>query len=316
MLALKIALTGSLVWYIVHTVPLSKVVPALRQAHLPDVFAAFAALLVARGLMGLRMKRVTDQQGMSLKVSQLIGISLASTFYGTFLPGSLSGGLIRWYRISRKDGKPTEALAAIGFDRLMDTMTAAIFGLGCWLLSAQARPRFVIGLGLLGATLGCLFLYFLAFHAQGSRLTSNSVGRLLKPRIPSWLREKLKIIFDASKQYHGLPAAELASIFSLSLLIHWISTAAFVFLGWSLGIHLTLIDFGWIRSAWLLLAMLPITIAGLGLREGSFLIFLKPYGVAGPQVIALSCLRLATSLAIAALGGLLELRYLRRQHKA
>lgn len=310
---LKVAFTGSLLWYIIATVPLSKVLPALQQARLPDVYAALTALLVARGLMGLRMKRVTDQQGMSLKVSQLIGISLASTFYGTFMPGSLSGGLVRWYRISRQDGKPTAALAAIGFDRLMDTMTGALFGLGCWLLSAQARQRWVIGSCLFGAAIGCLFLYYLAFHSHGFRRTSNALGRPIKAYIPVWLREKLQIIFDASKQYHNLPPVELASILCLSLLIHLVATAAFVFLGRSLGMHLAWIDFGWIRSAWLLLAMLPITIAGLGLREGSLLFFLKPYGIAGHQVIALSCLRLATSLVIAALGGVLELRFLRKQ---
>ena len=174
----------------------------------------------------------------------------------------------------------------------------------------------MVGSALFAATAGCTFIYFLAFHVHGSRLTSNSVGRLIKPRIPAWLRDKLKIIFDASRQYHDLKVGTLAWLLLLSVLIHWITTVAFAFLGWSLGMHLALIEFGWIRSCWLLLAMLPITIAGLGMREGSLLYFMGPYGVGGPQIIALACLRLATSLTIAAIGGLLELRYLRWRRKA
>jgi hypothetical protein len=145
----KYVFTALLVWWILRTVPLAHIVEAIRNSHTQDVLAGILALVVARPIMALRMKRITDQQGLSLTVPQLIEISLVSTFYGTFLPGSLSGGLIRWHRIASQDQKPTAALTAIAFDRLMDTITAVTFGLVCWIASAPERN--FVGLGLVTA---------------------------------------------------------------------------------------------------------------------------------------------------------------------
>jgi uncharacterized membrane protein YbhN (UPF0104 family) len=91
----KIALTAALVAYILRTAPIAEIVEALQDARFFYMLPAILALLVSRVLMGCRMKRVTDHQGMSLTIPQLVGISLTSTFYGTFLPGSLGGSLVR-----------------------------------------------------------------------------------------------------------------------------------------------------------------------------------------------------------------------------
>jgi hypothetical protein len=55
--------------------------------------------------------------------------------------------------------------------------------------------------------------------------------------------------------------------------------------------------------------MVPISVSGLGIREGASLLLLLPYGVPGEKALALSFLIFATTLLlIGALGGLLEAR--------
>jgi hypothetical protein len=57
--------------------------------------------------------------------------------------------------------------------------------------------------------------------------------------------------------------------------------------------------------------MIPISISGLGVREGALLFLLKPYGVWGEEALALSLIIFGiTVLLIGAIGGLLEGRKL------
>ena len=304
----KIAVTMLLLGYVLRTVPLPSITQALRGANVFYVLLALAALLMSRILMGCRMKGITDHQGMSLTIPQLIAISLTSTFYGTFLPGSLGGGLIRWHRLSRKDQKPSAALAAIAFDRLIDTLAAAAIGFACWLLSASGRLRLPVGAALLASFLGCVGLYLAVFHAKGSTFASRAVRAGAKLPVPPFLRKKLSSLFESTRNYHTLPVGALLSLFGLSLVIHLVGTLSFSFTARALAIHLAFVDFAWIRAFAILAAMLPVTVAGLGVREGAALALMGPYGISTASIVAFSVVRLMTSLVIAGIGGLVELK--------
>ena len=65
----------------------------------------------------------------------------------------------------------------------------------------------------------------------------------------------------------------------------------------------------------MLVAILPISVAGLGVREGAMVILLAPCGVAAADALTYALLAFATTiLAVGLLGGLLEaIRLLRGQ---
>ena len=72
-------------------------------------------------------------------------------------------------------------------------------------------------------------------------------------------------------------------------------------------------NIGWVRSVVLLIGMLPVALAGFGVREGSLIAALQPYGVTAAQAVALSFLLFGRDLLSAAVGGLAEARsFLRR----
>jgi uncharacterized protein (TIRG00374 family) len=304
----KYVFTALLVWWILRTVPLAHIVEAIRNSHTQDVLAGILALVVARPIMALRMKRITDQQGLSLTVPQLIEISLVSTFYGAFLPGSLSGGLIRWHRIASQDQKPTAALTAIAFDRLMDTITAVTFGLVCWIASAPERN--FVGLGLVTAFLGVTAVYLIAFHPGGSHATFTSVGKRIQPLIPAFARRKLELLSKAASHYHTIRGRSLAVVFALSMAVHVLGTLSFAFLARSLGMEIPFMELAWIRICAMLIGMVPFTIGGLGMQEGALLILFRPYGYPAPAIVALSFMKLVSNFLVASLGGMLELQQL------
>ena len=71
------------------------------------------------------------------------------------------------------------------------------------------------------------------------------------------------------------------------------------------GLGLGLFELGWVRSAITTLGMLPLTLAGLGVREGAMISLLAPYGVTPVVAVTFSLLLFLTGVVVALAGGAL-----------
>ena len=85
--------------------------------------------------------------------------------------------------------------------------------------------------------------------------------------------------------------------------------------GTILKIRVSFEDYVWIVALVSLAQVLPITLAGLGVREGLFAFLLKQYGVPATTSIALSLTVFSVTLLFGILGGGLELINIYRNSK-
>lgn len=82
--------------------------------------------------------------------------------------------------------------------------------------------------------------------------------------------------------------------------------AAFYCFGLALHLPLSIAVAGWARTVVALAGMLPVSVGGLGVREGSLIAVLHPYGIPAPTAAALGLLLFARELAAALAGGVIE----------
>jgi uncharacterized membrane protein YbhN (UPF0104 family) len=104
----------------------------------------------------------------------------------------------------------------------------------------------------------------------------------------------------------------------LSLTSHGLGVTAFTLLAHSIGLDVGFETFAWVRSATILATMIPISVMGIGVREGVLVYLLTPRGVESPSAVALSFLVLAATVLTPALfGGLVEMErlILRKQRR-
>ncbi len=307
----KIGCTAGLLAYLFHKIPLAEVFQSIASADIAFFVLSSAALLLMRFLAAQRMKLLASVHGIKLRAADIFEINVVSSYYGLLLPGSLAGGAVRWYKLSRHQQQGGGALAAIAFDRMSEII--AMLGLGClfWLIDAPSSRVYPAGLGLLAAFLLFFGIVFTAFHAQGFRLMSpiRRLSRLfLAAPLAAPLRAPLEKLSAAMQQYLGLSIGFFLKIAAWSIASQLAGTFSFVWLARSLDLHAPAVAIGWIRVYAVLLTMLPISISGLGVREGALVLMLAPYGDTGANAMALSFLRLAGTLLIAGIGGLYELR--------
>ncbi|HXV37920.1 MAG TPA: lysylphosphatidylglycerol synthase transmembrane domain-containing protein [Myxococcota bacterium] len=302
----RLAAGGAILALLFRKVPLAEVASVLRGCDLGWALAGLALSLLAHWLVALRLRVIADHHALGLSTAQLFEINLVARFYGLFVPaGSVGAIAIRVFQLGQLRGRLSAATIAIAMDRVVATLALALVGACFWLLDAPPRAEvWLIAMGVVVAALGVPIALVLA----GAReLLPAAVHRAL----PSQLARRVERLIDELASWREMRAAAAAHIIALSLLAHLLGVAGFGALAAAIDMNAPLVSLGWIRSAMMLAAMLPISVAGIGVREGAALLTLPALGVAGPQAIGFSLLVFAvTTLAVGAIGGLAEARRL------
>jgi len=302
---LKAGISAGILWYILLNIPFSNILTLLKTADLRWFLLAFLCALSFSYCHALRMKIFTANQGMSLSVMQIFNIGLSSNFYSLFLPGgSLSGGPIRWYKLSQVDNMPAQALVSMVYNRIVHITTITGVGFLFWILDPSLKKDNSAGWLLAAAAIILVAFHFLALGKHTSSFLETWLHRI--SFIPQWIREKIKKILNSARQTQNLSPKSWFSIWVFSALGDAFGICSFYLLALALGVELNLIHWGWIRSSVVLLTLLPISIAGLGIREGAFVILLGPFGIEPTSAVAYSFILFIQILVLAGLGGLIE----------
>ena len=182
-------------------------------------------------------------------------------------------------------------------NRLTESLTTVCIGIALGLISAKESAAHSVALLALLAT--ALALVGLALAADQLAHGVES-GR--------WSRSsRARSLAASARAFRQLPPRSALRIFALSLLGHSLGIAVWLGLARSLGLTLSLPGLGWVRSAVQTANMLPISISGLGVREGALVVLLGPYAVSSADAVALSFLVFGLALLYGLLGGVLEL---------
>jgi uncharacterized protein (TIRG00374 family) len=309
---IRYLLVGILFSGVLYAVPVKKIWAVLRTCYIIPLILSIVILLVSRLLASLRTKSLTDSQELSLSIFRIFEISCTSTLYGMALPGSFSGGVIRWYRLSQQNSNRAGAFAVLAAERVVDFFVLAIVGILCWIGDITETVQPILFWGLTIVAIVCLLMIFFTFSFRRVLMEQPWLApdRFLF-WLPDFIVDGIKRILSAFEQYHKLGRGKIFLLFAISFAFHAIVTVAFYMMAISLDLGVSLITVGWIRACTVLLTALPITPSGLGIREVSSVILLVPLGVPAAHAVAFSLLQFLGLLSIATIGAIFEaLRYL------
>ena len=295
----KLGVTGTILYLIFTFVPFAEVVRSIRMARIPYLLSAAMVVMVGPYLSAWRLKLLTDAQGLPFSAFQIARVNFVAAFYGLALPGQLAGGAIRWRRLWLLERRKEEILAAIVYGRIIHLVVMCLMGLA---FLAADLPR--------GVEPGAIpsLLVLLAFLVVVTWVGVRA-DRL------RWLRRRSSDaesfagrLAAATSLYRRLPRRKVVAVFAFATAENIAGVLGVLFLAASLEIDVGWITLGWIRSVVQAVTSLPLSISGLGVREGGMIVLLEPHGISGAKAVALSFLMLGRSLLLGAVGGLLEAR--------
>lgn len=290
-------------------IPIEEVIRTILTADILNVALGLAFGFVATFFSALQMWILISKQGIQLEILGVWEVHLAAKFYSQFAAGNIVASGFKWFRFSKPDGKPAEALAAIGFFRLLLIFLNIATGLFFWLLSGQGAIQInwiwlivlVLGLTLIWIVITRYSLpVYKWMKAWGGERFNRAGWHAVFKRLDKFIL--------AVAAYADLNARDI--LFLIFTGIAAITSGVFSqqFLGRSVGIELSFWDMGWIRAVLILLTQLPFAVAGgLGIREVSVVFMLTTfYGIDASLSLAFSFMLFVRSIVIGLTGGVLE----------
>lgn len=304
--AVRLAFTAALLWIVWQMVEgdWDDVITTLRGISLPLLTLTFLNELLGRFIMACQTRLSMQVHGARYSKLVMFAINLKTMFFAFFLPGDLSGAGVKWYLISRLEGKRAETLAAMVYVRMVSLSVVLLTGLSAMLIDWPFEDRSALLYLLL--SLALVLSAILALHLQLTQAWWDSL--LASPcaaRLGSGVLGRLNKLHDAFLAVSIYNWRDILTLWGFSFTVKLSATVSFWLGARALGIDLGFVALLWIHSAVEIVQFLPISIAGLGSRDIAVIYMLGLFDVPEGTALGFSLLLFALRLAMVALGGLL-----------
>jgi uncharacterized protein (TIRG00374 family) len=283
----------------------------IRAARLNLALAASLAVPCLVGLLALRWSIFLRQQSIRIPFDRVLLLTWAGQFFNSILPGSTGGDVFKIYQACRDvPERKSAAAASVIVDRivaLLALLILACVGIGTGipreLVALISWPHFSTWWW------SALIVLVLAATWVGWRILSNGRARDFLNRVVATLRLALR------------PSPTLAVGLLLAVTIHLLSILSFFLFARSLGIGIGLAQVLVVVPSILLLALIPVTVNGHGIREVMLVYYFTQLNLSASTVpgastvetvIALSALVVTNDLLWSGMGGLAYLMLGRR----
>ena len=282
-LILKIVLSAGLIWYIFRRIDFSSAWATMASIPPGAVMAAIGILLVQLVLSSFRLKELLRQLGRDCSLPALLDIGWIGSFFSQTLISFVGGDAMRVWRMVRFKIPVSVATQAVLLDRLAGFGGIVVVLLATIPFLVPLLQSLEMEIGLLLIAVGVLGFLFCVLVLR--RLPE----RFTRYRIVAVLAD-----FAARGIYIARSGRGAARVVGLSVLIQFANVLVLYILARGLSIDLGFGMFVIFMPTVLFLSMLPISIAGWGVREGAMVSALAVLGVPEYQSLALSiCFGLA-----------------------
>jgi len=242
----------------------AQMVEAIRNAQYRWVVMGILAYMVVEAAAAFRWHVLLKVQKIHLTLPRLLGLFFIGMFYNQFLPGGTGGDIIKsYYLLKETPDKKAGALLAVVFDRFIGlvalvAITATLISVRYNFLSQKPETRNL--LWILLSLLGFSVVFLLStFVISGFNLLHS-----LPAKFPG--RDKLIEISAAYHLYAHHWRATLVA-FAASIVAHLATFTTFLFAAYALSAPVPLVDFFAVMPVERTISALPISFAGIGLRE-------------------------------------------------
>jgi uncharacterized membrane protein YbhN (UPF0104 family) len=262
---------------------------AFTSLRLEFWLAAVGLYALGQTVSALRWQIITRALGFDHGAGQLTRLYFIGTYFSLLLPTSVGGDVIRAWYLDNRSGRRLKAFLSVFLDRLSGLMVLLAIGCLAVLLSPVKLEPWIIW-SIWGMT-ACAVL-----------------GLVTLPLVAGWLRlgegrvEQIKITLGLLRQPRVLAGTTL-----LALIVQGLSVVNVWLIG--LALHLEVpASYYWILTPMVsLLTMLPISVAGTGVRELSTALMLAPLGVGHDLAVSLALLWFAVFAVVSLAGGIVYL---------
>jgi uncharacterized protein (TIRG00374 family) len=267
-------------------------------------------------LWAVRWYFILRAAGEKIAFRRVFSTTLVGNFFTLFLPEVVGSDLARMTEVSDDERPRANIVSTVLLDRVVGLVSLILMALVALLFSSQfvnVQSVFLVIGGLLAAFAVGWVLFF------NRRFIEWWFHRLFKLPVVNRLEQSIRNLYEALYALHNQPRLLVRSLL-MALLVQSIEILSVIVLAQGSGLTVSPVYFFMFLPIVWLLTTLPISMSGLGVREGAFAFFFGQVGVSSDEAVALGLLFYSLRVLTGLVGGLIFLRmsvgaYLRKRRE-
>ncbi|MBN1884956.1 MAG: flippase-like domain-containing protein [Candidatus Krumholzibacteriota bacterium] len=300
--ALKIAVSAGLIAFLVARISPRTIASSLGRIDGPYLVAASAVFFLSSLLGALQWRMLLDGGGVPLSFRRAFQLYFVGLFFNNFLPANVGGDAVKIFDVVHDGNDPHRVFAVTLLDR--------VAGITALCLLALAASTALLPLGVIDN----LPVYMLVFAGcilpvallAANRRLSGGVRRLLGQIRFRGIGERIDSVVGHLGGFRAMRSLMIRAML-LAMTVQALRVATHVLVGRALGVTAgaeTLLGFYVIVPLLGLVMTLPISLNGLGVREGTGVVLFAGLGIAGSQAFLMEFITYVVQVAVSLLGGL------------
>lgn len=296
----KVVVSTVLMVILVRRMSLSELVAVIRGIDVRIAAAATACFFVSNVIGAYQWHELLRSSGIRLGFARTFRFYFVGLFFNNFLPANIGGDAVKVYDVTREGSSPYQVIAVTLLDRLLGIFSLCVLAtLSALLLIGERGPNpygyyVIIFVACMVPALG--FYFF--------RPLGNLLRRVVLRIRPLSLDSRITSVLDHLSPFKGRRTLVLR-LSAVSLVIQALRVSTHVLVGVALGMRIDAVILGqfFVFVPLLSLAMIPpITINGLGIREGLGIVLFAGAGLTQADAFTLEFLTYVVSVLVSLLG--------------
>lgn len=297
----KIAVSAGLIAFLFHKLSPENLLSNLSRVSPWQIVMSTVIFFVSVAMGAYQWHLLLKAGGIALPFAKTFKVYFVGMFFNNFLPAGVGGDVMKIYDVTRVGNDPHRVFAVTMLDRVIGIA-------GLCILALAASFILLAGDGLLN-----LRLYIVIFAGcvapvlalvMNKRL-SRGVRRLFGA-ITLWgLGGRFDAVFRHLGEYRRLRML-LVRLTALAMAVQFLRVVTHVLVAQSLGISVTnlqFVQFFVFVPLLSLIMILPISINGLGVREGAGILLFTQIGFSKEQALLMELITYAIMVMVSLLGG-------------
>ena len=300
--AIKYAISGVLIYWILRGSNLSEIFSVLRSGDTPLFLLAFSLNFVSLYVSAYRWRVLLNAQGIDVPLFFLLKSCAVGVFFNNFLPSTVGGDAMRAYDSWQAAKNKASAVAVIFVDRFLGLLALMLFALGAVIVSKEltaSLPFLYLWLVFITAAL-LLFIWIVFWPSRWMSTVVPKISLFFWPR----LRSVLDKFLGAFVAFQGKKGALVKGV-GLSIILQANVVMHYYFFAKGLNFSVPLYNFFLIVPLAALIMTIPVSINAIGVREHTFVFFFTAFGVSKIEAIALAWLIYGVVIFQGVLGGII-----------
>lgn len=297
---LRFLISAGMLYWLLHKTDFSLILKSFQNFSLFNLFIVLFLFTFTFILLSYKWKLLLPGYSSYL----LMKVIFIGHFYSTVLPGQIAGEAAKAYILGRGKKNAEIIAASVLVDKITGLLGLLLVGIMGLILTQTFIPEIII-ISIIALTilllLSLFFLQIKFIHA----FILKAINYLKSVFKFESIFRKIELLIYEWKLYSKKGRLLLISTL-LGIAYQLISITVNVILSHAFGINVSFADWCWIAAILSFAILLPLSIGGIGIREGTLVGILSLVGVMPEKALALSFSIFCIILIFAIIGGIIS----------